>query len=474
MADNFGPGGIYGSIPRLDSHGRPQVPMFLRWNPDPVGNEAKNLSSINPGLQRVIARARADNPGLSFVLGSGARSAQDQDLAKSWGWSRVGSQDGGDAQTHMKGQAADLWGLDSSGHVQFNPGQQQQIADAVKKAAQAEGVNLNWGGDWKNKDAPHFELTGGGSAAPAPAATSSSSAAPPGTTLNSNVIDTLSKNIAQIESGGWKNPYEAQGPVVKGRGSAIGKYQVMPENVAGWTQAALGHSMTPEEFKANPSAQEAVFRDQMQRSLQLYGPKDAASIWFTGKPYNVAGGAANDRFTSNSNYVARATAGLDGGSTFTPGPAVAGSGAPPAAPGAPAAPPATAATGTTMPGFQPGSPANTMAQEALKKLGGGGTGDASPEPMRLQQALPAQAVGGPMMMRPGGQNIAQPSLAAFGGGTRPPVPSMMPGQATGMPGLMGTTLNSPSQLQMALMSGQISPYDYYANAGSGGGGFGST
>ena len=92
----------------------------------------------------------------------------------------------------------------------------------------------------------------------------------------------------------------------------------MPSNVPGWTQAALGHSMTPDEFKANPQAQEAVFRDQMQRSLQLYGPKDAASIWFTGKPYNVAGGAVSDGISRNADYVARATAGLDGRSDVHP------------------------------------------------------------------------------------------------------------------------------------------------------------
>jgi hypothetical protein len=72
----------------------------------------------------------------------------------------------------------------------------------------------------------------------------------------------------------------------------------------------------------------------------------------------------------------------------------------------------------------------------------------------------------------------QPQLAStFGalGATKPVVPStiasMMPGQATGIPGLPGTTLNSPSQLQMALMSGSINPYDMYANNPAFGGGF---
>jgi hypothetical protein len=46
---------------------------------------------------------------------------------------------------------------------------------------------------------------------------------------------------------------------------------------------------------------------------------------------------------------------------------------------------------------------------------------------------------------------------------------MAPGGATGIPmtGIAGTTLNSPSQLQMALMTGALSPYDMYARqAGS--------
>jgi hypothetical protein len=159
----------------------------------------------------------------------------------------------------------------------------------------------------------------------------------------------------------------------------------------------------------------------------------------------------------------------------------------PVAAGGPAASPATPATqtaGTTLPGFQPGSPANKMAQDALKSLAGGGATD-EPPPMQLQQAQ-SQAMGGPMMMRQGGQNMeprmaamqalaqqgfmTQPSVAAFGGGgLQSPVPPAMPGGVTGMPasGIAGTTLNSPSQLQMALMTGALSPYDMYARqAGS--------
>ena len=310
MADgDYGPNNVYANVPPVGEHGEQQLPMFMRWNNDPVGNDATKLSQLNPAMQAIIGRARANNPNLNFVIGNGLRSAADQDWAKSVGWSKVGSGDGGDATVHMSGQAADLWGLDSQGRVQFDPGQQKQISLAMKTAAQQLGTPINWGGDFKSfKDAPHFELAGGAtaqsSAAPSgpPVSTGAAPAQslaspPPGTTtLNSNnVIDTLGRNIAGIESGGQQNPYLAQGPVVPGRGRAIGKYQVMPENVPGWTLAATGQQMTPDQFRDNPQAQEAVFRDQMQRSLQLYSPADAASIWFTGRPMSVAGGGATDK-----------------------------------------------------------------------------------------------------------------------------------------------------------------------------------
>jgi hypothetical protein len=155
---NTGPNGVYANIPVKDDKGRDQLPMFTRWNPDPVGNEAANLKQINPDMQKVIARARADNPDLKFVLGNGKRSAVDQDWAKSVGWSQVGSKDGGDASVHMKGNAADLWALDGNNRVTFDPAAQSKVTAAIKTAAKEEGVKLNAGDDWRHPDKPHFEL----------------------------------------------------------------------------------------------------------------------------------------------------------------------------------------------------------------------------------------------------------------------------------------------------------------------------
>ena len=315
-------------------------------------------------------------------------------------------------------------------------------------------------------------------------ATSSSALSPaptqstPGTTINSTaaqppntsaIIDTLSRNIAGIESGGWKNPYEALNPTTH----AIGKYQVMPSNVPGWTQAALGQAMTPDEFRANPQAQEAVFRDQMQRNLQLYGPTDAASIWFTGKPYNVAGGAVKDAVgTTNANYVARATAGLDGGAPFTPSQApgpidpsiIARGGTSPPIPGTtinttPAAPAVAAAPdANALPGFGTKSASDdfTKSATALDKAMHGdqssGQDDAKPAAFNF---LPARNVSPllPMASQIYGNTLT--SMAA-----PPQWSSAAPGQnpyanVGGQPigGQFGTQLGSMQQLQqmMAMM-----------------------
>ena len=116
--------------------------------------------------------------------------------------------------------------------------------------------------------------------------------------------------------------------------------------------------------------------------------------------------------------------------------------------------------------------------------------------MQLPQAPQAQAVGGPMMMGPGGQNtfgaraaeqslaqqgfMMQPQLAALTPGARPPVvPSSgsrrrCPARPAACPRCRGRRSTRPSQLQMALMSGSISPYDMYARQAAFGSGYGST
>ena len=88
--------------------------------------------------------------------------------------------------------------------------------------------------------------------------------------------------IGGMESGG---NYNAIGPDAgKGRGNAIGKYQVMPANVGPWTKEALGVELTPEQFAASPQAQDAVFQHKfVGQYVPKYGPEGAARAWFAGE-----------------------------------------------------------------------------------------------------------------------------------------------------------------------------------------------
>jgi peptidoglycan LD-endopeptidase CwlK len=150
-----GPCGVYAKIPTQDEYGRDQLAMFRRWNPDPVGNHEANLRAIHPALAQVVRKARADNPDLRFVIGSGRRGGRLQRMAVAWGWSRT------EDSLHRLGLAVDLWPLDPEGHVFFDALTQNRIAAAVKRAALELGVAIRRGGGFhgfKDTDRSHFEL----------------------------------------------------------------------------------------------------------------------------------------------------------------------------------------------------------------------------------------------------------------------------------------------------------------------------
>lgn len=82
------------------------------------------------------------------------------------------------------------------------------------------------------------------------------------------------------ESGG---NYNAIGQPTHDGDRAYGKYQVMGKNVGPWTAQILGQAMTPEQFLANPQAQEAVYNAKFGEYVQKYGPEGAAKAWFAGE-----------------------------------------------------------------------------------------------------------------------------------------------------------------------------------------------
>lgn len=86
--------------------------------------------------------------------------------------------------------------------------------------------------------------------------------------------------IGQYESGG---NYKALGPKTRSGDRAYGKYQVMGANIPSWTKAALGRSLTPQQFLNDPKAQDAVAKYKMGQYLAQYGTVENVAIaWFAG------------------------------------------------------------------------------------------------------------------------------------------------------------------------------------------------
>jgi Transglycosylase SLT domain len=119
------------------------------------------------------------------------------------------------------------------------------------------------------------------------------------TTLNQ-----LLYGIRQIESSGRYSVVNSIG--------AVGAYQVMKANIPEWTRQALGHSMTWQQFRDSPSAQDAVARYKLGQYYNKYGAAGAAAMWFSGSP-NINSNASDGGNTVRQ-YVNKVLSAAGGGS----------------------------------------------------------------------------------------------------------------------------------------------------------------
>jgi peptidoglycan L-alanyl-D-glutamate endopeptidase CwlK len=111
-----------------------------------------NLKGIHPDLRRVIDRALQESP-VDFVVIEGLRTVARQKQLVASGASKTMD------SRHITGHAVDLVPIGPDGKASFAWPLYDKLGPAVKAAAEAEGVALDWGGDWKSfKDGPHFEL----------------------------------------------------------------------------------------------------------------------------------------------------------------------------------------------------------------------------------------------------------------------------------------------------------------------------
>lgn len=82
--------------------------------------------------------------------------------------------------------------------------------------------------------------------------------------------------IAAQESGG---NYKAVNP----HSGALGKYQIMPANVAAWSKRILGRTLTRKQFLASPALQDQIAQTMLRNYVKKYGYSGAAAAWYGGE-----------------------------------------------------------------------------------------------------------------------------------------------------------------------------------------------
>ncbi len=110
----------------------------------------KKLAGVHPDLVRVVRRLIDE--GVEFKVLEGVRSLERQRALFAAGASRTMN------SRHLTGHAVDLAPV-VNGQILWDWPLFDTLAVAVKAAAKAENVPLEWGGDWtKFRDGPHWQL----------------------------------------------------------------------------------------------------------------------------------------------------------------------------------------------------------------------------------------------------------------------------------------------------------------------------
>lgn len=126
------------------------VPRYDR----PKLSSAK-LSGVDPELIEVMELANQISP-LSFKITEGLRSTERQKELYAQGATKTLN------SKHLEGLAVDIFVNPPKGEEPWKFEHFQIVSKYVKMAANALGVKVIWGGDWKTfKDGPHFELIKG-------------------------------------------------------------------------------------------------------------------------------------------------------------------------------------------------------------------------------------------------------------------------------------------------------------------------
>lgn len=112
------------------------------------------LRGVHADLVRVVLRCAEDwkDAETGFIVTCGLRTLEEQKVLVAKGASKTLR------SRHLTGHAVDL-AATIDGKVRWDWPLYDRLAKAMKAAAKAEKVAVEWGGDWaKFKDGPHYQL----------------------------------------------------------------------------------------------------------------------------------------------------------------------------------------------------------------------------------------------------------------------------------------------------------------------------
>lgn len=117
-----------------------------------LGDRSLNrLQGVHPDLVSVVHKAAAISD-LDFTVLEGLRTIERQKQLFAQRATKTMK------SRHLDGHAVDLAPM-LDGQVSWDWPLYHRLANVVKAAAQLEGVQIEWGGDWRSfKDGPHWQL----------------------------------------------------------------------------------------------------------------------------------------------------------------------------------------------------------------------------------------------------------------------------------------------------------------------------
>ena len=110
----------------------------------------KRMEGVHPDLRKVMDRAIAITD-MDFTVLEGLRTLAQQRKYYATGKSKTMR------SRHLTGHAIDIAPL-VDGKVTWDWAVYDRFAPIIKQAAKDVGVKVEWGGDWKWRDGPHWQL----------------------------------------------------------------------------------------------------------------------------------------------------------------------------------------------------------------------------------------------------------------------------------------------------------------------------